>query len=119
MKKEKLYHIYEPIFKQNIYFYYSDDPVLYLREVKKRFHVDLNPDEILFADANTTVIESRKKGIRACIVWMRKKDIHNLYHEAFHVTSHILNTCGVKLCRETDEIYAYFLSYLANEIWNL
>lgn len=38
-------------------------------------------------------------------------------HEAFHITTFILNKIGVKFSFKTDEFYAYLLNYLVDKIY--
>lgn len=43
-------------------------------------------------------------------------DISCIAHEAFHLTYSILTQVGVKLTKESEEAFAYLISYLTNEI---
>jgi hypothetical protein len=40
-----------------------------------------------------------------------------LSHEVFHAVTFILNHIGMKLCRKSDEAYAYLTGYLTTEIY--
>lgn len=47
------------------------------------------------------------------------KDLNNLgtiAHESLHATSYILSYRGIYFSEETEEVYAYLLGYIVNEI---
>lgn len=55
-----------------------------------------------------------------CICWIDLStddiDINSIIaHELFHGTCEILNNAGIKLSKETEEVYAYLLGFFINE----
>ena len=52
-----------------------------------------------------------KKGGSLALVWSSDKDA-NLMHEMFHVCSWVLRNRGIYLTEESEESYAYYLTYL-------
>ena len=49
------------------------------------------------------------------IMWAKdENNVGEIAHELFHVTSHIMRTRGLTLSRDSEEAYAYTLTYLTN-----
>lgn len=44
-------------------------------------------------------------------------DLAVLQHEILHCTSFVLNTIGIEFTESTEEVYAYFTSFLTEEIY--
>lgn len=49
------------------------------------------------------------------LVWSSDKDI-NLTHELFHACAWTLRTRGLTLSQESEEAYAYYLTYLFRQV---
>lgn len=45
-------------------------------------------------------------------------DINTLTHEVFHAAYAMFTTIGMKLSRDSEEAFAYFIGYLSEQIFN-
>ena len=45
------------------------------------------------------------------------KEYGSLQHEVFHAVEFVLMRIGIKLCKKSDEAYAYLIGYLTSEIY--
>jgi len=69
--------------------------------------------------ANQTAIATTHKLATGGILIRFKDDIDNpgiVAHESFHAISFLFNKIGIRFCYESEEAYAYALSYLINQI---
>ena len=54
------------------------------------------------------------------IIWVENPDdISSMVHESFHVVCKVLDERGIHLNSSTEEIYAYTLGYVINQIKRL
>ncbi len=51
----------------------------------------------------------------AVLIWIRKRDLGVLAHEAFHAVTAILETAGLKFSDSSDEAWAYAIEYVISK----
>jgi hypothetical protein len=50
------------------------------------------------------------------VVFLKQMNVYDLVHECLHATSFIMHYIGCDLTEETNEQYAYYISYLTRKI---
>lgn len=111
--------IKEPIYEHDIYFIWKHDKKAILKFIAK-----------FEADPLSKTLEEEFKAPRTCacttsyladvfiIIADERADINTVSHEAFHAVCRIMENCGIPLIRETEEVYAYLLGWLIQELCN-
>jgi hypothetical protein len=103
---------------------YPYDTVVFLgqseEEVEKWLEKRINPYQEekdflkMYGDGRTVMLKGRQT-----VLWLAKKPKKGcpiLAHEIFHVVSFLMDRVGIPLTNESDEAYAYAISYLTQEI---
>ncbi len=103
-------HIYVELYQLNIYFIKCSSDY-YQRKVAVEF--DCKPPS-MSCDVTGRFAVFQKKNIDVGVVWV--KDWKWLAHELFHATHWIAQDRGLYLTDESEEAYAYLISYLDRKI---
>lgn len=115
MSKEKYYiakkygdmlHIYDPVFRVN-YWYQTIRDFKKAEKLLKR--LDIKHEFNRENQGGFTVYE--KFGQEICIMWTKGQD-SDIVHECCHAANYILEKAGININKETDEIHAYYVSFL-------
>ena len=109
MKKKygKIIHIYDPIFKINFYAVKGGSFKKFAEIMKKQLKIDLGEEKV---DGKFIVITNG--GIDIGLIWGKRKG--ELIHECLHATVWALESKGINMSKETDEVYAYYQQFLLN-----
>lgn len=120
MKKDKAYiskwcgkilHIFDPIYRQNYYYFNCKTEKEYQKLLKIKFRINT---EIRERDGGCEVYE--QSGTDVCFIWSKGRDIPVIAHEIMHAVSYVLRRKGIGLSKETDEAYGYLAQFLMKEI---
>ena len=109
-------HIYDPIYRENIWVLISPRKEDYFAFHKKHFGVlpeDLNYDHVV---GRYSVMELEKSGEYINIIWLKKFNIPSLCHELLHCINHILRHKDTRMSEHTDEVFAYYLEFMVKEV---
>lgn len=107
----EILHIFDPIYRQNYYYFNCKTEKNYQKLLKMKFKIDR---ELKDKDGGCEVY--KQTGIDVCFIWSKGKDISVIAHEVFHAVHYVLERKGIKLSDETDESYAYLIQFLMKEI---
>lgn len=99
-----------------------DENLLFVREMVNRITrgngileiPDDNPAGCVFTmpEFNATIIYLNKKRNE------NKIDIDTVTHEVFHAVSRTLQSKGIKLCDNTEEVYAHYTGWLNKKVFD-
>ncbi len=118
MKKNQSILISEPIFKQEILVTNMDDPAL--KKYAKRWKYEISDGDWKdLAFEPNGVGRTVRLDCGAIIVRITKDDIGITIHELSHATMYVLNTTNTPHTMENDEIFAYYIGFLARELFRL
>ncbi len=109
-------HIYDEVYRVNMYIFDNHTPEEVNRYLKKRFNLDsISFDNV---QGKTWIFESNSKpSIELFAMWaLDGNDRSTIVHECFHMVHNILDSRGFKLCDDNEEAYAYYLEYLYRKI---
>ena len=104
-------HIYDFIYECNYYWIEAKDHAEYCKVMKRQFNLNIEVDP---KDGHFRVIE--KHGIPIGVIWAKRNQPDSIAHECFHAASYFLRSRGVELSDESDEAFAYLMSYLIRAI---
>ena len=107
----RIKHIYDEIYRQNIYYVCCPTYAEFCKIMKKELKMDWKPKDV---DGNFTVIESCGNLIGVIYTNSRKPDV--VAHECLHAVSYFLRHKGIPLNDDTEEAYAYYLQFLVRQI---
>ena len=113
IKKTKIQHIYDPIFKQNYYFIDCKNHDEFLKICSDEIKVDLENEKTL---VDGECYELIINGIPVQVFWANKRRIEIVVHGCFHAIYTCLSTRGIVLSNSSEEIFAYLLQFLIEEI---
>ena len=113
IKKTKIQHIYDPVFKQNYYFIDCKNHDEFLKICSEEIKVDLENEKTL---VDGECYELIINGIPVQVFWANKRRIEIVVHECFHAIYTCLSTRGIVLSNSSEEIFAYLLQFLIEEI---
>ena len=114
-RKPKFYHIYVETFGANIY-YICCSRERYKELIKKEFDGKC-PEK--GEGIRGTAEGYDKDGQIIDVIWINDKcsnDLSVVVHEAFHVVHNILQHKGLWLTDSSEEVYAYLLQQIVQEI---
>lgn len=112
----KTLHIYDPIYRENIWVLLSKDKRDYINLYKKWFKEMPENIDYDHIQARYSVGECYNDNIDIHIIWFKKYHPATLCHEILHCTRRILSTRGIDLSEYTDEAYAYYQEFLMKSI---
>lgn len=114
MRKDygELLHIYDPVFKNNIYYILSPDQKVMCQIIKKRFGITKDVHE----GTDGRFLSEKWQDYPIGIIWTRNRLPQTIAHEACHATFWALEDKGVKPGFETEEVYAYMIQFIMKEI---
>lgn len=112
-KKSKIQHIYDPIFKQNYYFIDCKNHDEFLKICLDELEIDIGKEKRLVDGECYEII---REDIPIQVFWTNKKHIEVVVHECFHAVYSCLSNRGIELSTSSEEIFAYLLQYLIEEI---
>lgn len=109
----KILHIFDFVFRQNYYYINAIGKDDYSKIVKKQLKIDykFNKDE---KNGGFSIYE--QYGHEVCFIWTKGKRYDNVCHECFHAIRYMLEQRGLTINKDTDEIFAYTLQWLVDEI---
>lgn len=73
-------------------------------------------DEVFNFEVSTTARTIEAPSGFVIIIFKDLDNIGIIAHECLHATSYILSNRGIYFSEETEEVYAYLLGYIVNEI---
>ena len=111
-------HIYDPIYRENIWVLISPDKKDYFKVYKQHFGKDAPDIDYDHIQARYSVGEKEqdKEKFQIHLIWLKKFTIHHLVHELLHCVGYILRQKETYLSEHTDEVYAYYMEFLVKEI---
>lgn len=117
----KILHIYDHVYRENIWVLVSKDEKDYIKLYKKWFE-ELPPEGLIYdciaARYSYGTAKDKKGKFPVHIIWLKEIDIPALCHEIAHCTASILGKKSIPLCEDTDEAYAYHQEFLMKTILN-
>ncbi len=89
--------------------------------IKKNTDYNISDIENMLKNEDANACYFRVPGISESFIWIPEfefcsQTIAELSHEILHHINNTLPYRGIKLCKETDEVYAYYMSGLMGEI---
>ncbi len=111
----KIKHIFDPLFKQNIYYIGVKTNKEYLKILKKEYNLEGKTD----VAGRFQVID--KQGQKIGLIWAPKDNIPCIVHECMHAVNWYLGKRGIYLSFDAEgfdngEIFAYCIEFLVKEI---
>lgn len=113
MKRKKILHIYDPIFRQNYYYITCKTHKEYCQILKKEAGMNDEPKEGI--DGHCSVFESNDNHI--IVLWTTEKRPDLVAHEVMHGAGYVLMRKGIKFSDETEEIYCYLIQFIMRNIF--
>ena len=118
----KTLHIYDEMFRENIYFLGCKTFKELKKIAQKEIELDISEKDVL--DSDGKMFEYYRDGIRCYLIWVKNfkkepinKSMSILSHECLHVVMMIMERKGIKLKEKyNSEMYAYYLQFLMNKI---
>mgnify|MGYP001332340434 CR=1 FL=1 len=107
----KILHIFEPVFRVNIYWIKAKTEKEYKSIYEKQFNLPYTGN---LKDGKMCVLE--QNGTPVIVLWAN--DEVNISHECLHATFWILKEHGVILSEESEEIFCYLQGFLLRAILN-
>ena len=105
-------NIYDPVFRQKFYFILAETYEEYKVICKRAtFNVAFS-DNMKYTNGGFTVIDI--EGVEICLFWANAMPA--VVHECFHAVSYALGSRDIFLTGETDEVYAYYVEFLVEEV---
>lgn len=122
-KPKKIIEIEEKVFDTSITVFCNStlDEVLewFKKNTVKELHEEITRADLELKTGNACYFKNTKFDNN--FIWL--KDFYpspvameQLTHECFHLTHHHLDFKGIKLSKDTDEVFAYFLGFIVGEI---
>ena len=105
-------HYYEKLFGINLYWFQGSREE-YAKLIKKELGV-LSPQKS--TQIRGTFEVYKKEGKWIGVIWLRKKNLGVLVHEAFHAVHWSLYDKGFNLTDSSEEAYCYMLQSLVEEM---
>jgi hypothetical protein len=106
-------HIYDFTYRQNYYFIpaktHKEYREICLKELKNK--IEPKDKEV---GGGFNVFAYGKDKTEVCYIWANNK--RNIIHECFHAISYNLRNRGIPLNDDTDEVFAYAIGFLVDEI---
>lgn len=109
----RIQHIYDEIYRQNIYYVCCPSYAEFCKIMKKELDMDWEQKQ-KDVDGNFAVIENSGYLIGAIFTKDRSPD--TVAHECLHAVSFFLRSRGIPLNDDTEEAYTYYLQFLVREI---
>jgi translation initiation factor 2 beta subunit (eIF-2beta)/eIF-5 len=107
-------HIFDPIYRENIWVLISPYEKDYERLYKQKFNT--LPDRMDYDKVKARYSVCENKVGQVHIIWLKKFSIPELCHEVLHLVAYVLRQKETYLSHETDEVYAYYLEFLVRTI---
>jgi len=107
----KIIHIYDKIYRVNIYVSYGHPRDYFIKDVKCNVKQNIKLDE----KATGHMHYFRKDNSDIYWVWTEKKSLSVLLHEFLHVTAYVLMDRGIKMTWNNHEPFCYYQQFLFNE----
>lgn len=106
----EMLHIYDPVFRMN-YWYQTIKTFDKAQALIKKLGIKHEYKQ----DCGGGFSVHERFGQEVCLIWTRgsKSDI---VHECCHAAGYIFDRAEIKLNKETDELYAYYVSFLYKAI---
>lgn len=111
---KEVHHIYDPIFRQNIYYILSTTQDDLVKVMKERLGIDAKKKD----GCEGRFLTAEKSGCLVGVIWTSNRNPWIITHEVTHATCWTLESKGVPLTFETEEVYAYMNQFLFREIWD-
>ena len=108
----EILHIYDPIYKQNYYYFCCKSHKDYQRIARLKFKIEFK--DKTNTDGAFNVFEHG--GIEVCFIWTKGRKVELIAHEISHAVSYVLRQKGLPLSDDTEEAYAYLTQFLMNQI---
>lgn len=109
----KMKFLYDPVHRQNFYFFRGTSPKSVISQVKKHFKIDIS--ECGF-DAHGLTIELQHPS-GAIIIWLKSKnDFGTFVHEVMHACAFALTYRGYEFTKN-QEAFSYLAGFLTREFW--
>jgi hypothetical protein len=105
--KNKILHIFDPIFRQNYWVFNKDWKEKDLKEYLDEYNCDVNLKD---SSGKFWGIDDLGKSHTACnmgVIWFT--ELHTLVHECIHATHWLMGNAGLKY---DDEFMAYYTEWL-------
>ena len=110
---KQVHHIYDNLFRQNVYYILSPDQKELVKIAKERLNIDLKERD----HTEGRFLTAEKSGCMVGIIWTSNRNSWIIAHEVTHATCWILDNKGIPLTFETEEVYCYMNQFLFREIW--
>ena len=109
-KKLKKYDLGVDMFGTKTFLYVGDMEE-FVAAANKEFKCVDNTSLDVDENAGATTFRFRTKKDFINVIWLSKVCIKMLSHEVMHVVHNVAELADIKLCRETNEIFAYLYSH--------
>jgi len=114
MKKsiKKPYNVWCETLKANVWVFYGFSRAEYTKSVSKYFNIDT-----VLAESTIGKMEVFSSGREEIIcVWTENKDISVLAHEIIHAMTFLLDSKGVPISYDNDEILCYYVEWMLDKV---
>ena len=109
---KEVHHIYDPIFRTNFYYILATDQKELLRVMKDRLNITGKEKD----HVEGRFLSAEKSGCTVGVIWTSNRNPWIIAHEVCHAVGWSLDTKGIPLTFETEEVYAYLTQFLSREI---
>jgi hypothetical protein len=98
-------YIEEDIFKTGFWLILDCSKEQFIKSINKRHNIDEKDD----TEFDGVHMKIEQDGVLYDYIWIEdKKDIPVLAHELIHFMYYELDSVGIKLTKDTNEVYAYY-----------
>lgn len=108
----KIYHIFDKVYRVNIYISYGHTKEQFIKDVKRIAHKDIE----LHAQATGHLHCFDVDDVTIYWIWTKKKEIPVLAHEILHCVGYVLGDRNVNWTDNNQEAYCYYMQFLFKEI---
>jgi hypothetical protein len=106
-------HIYDPVFRQNYYYFDVKTIETYHNLTLSIFKV---PHEVKKTKQDGKFEVYISEGVPICCIWVKDKLPEIIAHECFHAVHWVLKEKGIILSDDSEEAYAYLIQFLMANI---
>ena len=110
----KILHIYDWIYRQNYYYIPAKTHKEYRDICWKQLKCKIEEKETETGGGFNVFIQGKNQDTEVCYIWANNK--RDIVHECFHAISYTLRHRDIPLNDDTDEVFAYALGFLVDEI---
>lgn len=105
------------IFTTDITVIISSDYIWVSNTLRDNYNIEISSNDLVAAEGYTFSTNNY------CVIWLDSVtdtpyDKAKIAHELFHTTAYILSYHGVKLDQSSEEVFAYELDHLTEQLYN-